>query len=93
MGDDSVVVDVNEALVKDEEREDDEDDTPDIQALKLCAQKLQWTVVVPHLVIMELNGLSSSNTPELAHAASAALFFITSITLFSRSLHDLYPGG
>ncbi|KDQ59481.1 hypothetical protein JAAARDRAFT_126988 [Jaapia argillacea MUCL 33604] len=57
-------------------------------------EKLQWTVVVPLPVIMELDGLSSSNAPELSHAASAALSYITShIRSHSLSLKVLTSKG
>lgn len=39
---------------------------------------MKWTVVVPLPVIMELDGLSSNLTPQLADAAVAAIDYIAS---------------
>jgi protein SMG6 len=41
-------------------------------------ETLQWTVVVPLPVIMELDGLSSSSSPQLAETAKAGLDYISS---------------
>ncbi|KAJ3532669.1 hypothetical protein NMY22_g7649 [Coprinellus aureogranulatus] len=39
-------------------------------------ESMKWTVVVPPPVIMELDGLASNITPQLADAASAAINYI-----------------
>ncbi|KAJ3525600.1 hypothetical protein NMY22_g10503 [Coprinellus aureogranulatus] len=41
-------------------------------------ESMKWTVVVPLPVIMELDGLASNITPQLADAASAAINYIAS---------------
>jgi predicted ribonuclease YlaK len=40
-------------------------------------ESMQWTVVIPLPVIMELDGLSSNVNPQLAEAASSAVTYIT----------------
>ncbi|KAH6918955.1 hypothetical protein BKA70DRAFT_1458601 [Coprinopsis sp. MPI-PUGE-AT-0042] len=41
-------------------------------------ESMAWTVVIPLPVVMELDGLSSNPTPQLAEAAAAALNYVTS---------------
>ena len=41
-------------------------------------ESLRWTVIVPLPVIMELDGLATSNSPQLAGASKAALSFVSS---------------
>jgi len=41
-------------------------------------ESLRWTVIVPLPVIMELDGLATSNSPKLAEASKAALSFVSS---------------
>ena len=41
-------------------------------------ESLRWTVVVPLPVIMELDGLASSTSPQLAEASKTALSFVSS---------------
>lgn len=41
-------------------------------------ESLQWTVVIPLPVVMELDGLAANTAPQLAEAASSALNYITS---------------
>lgn len=41
-------------------------------------ESLQWTVVVPLPVIMELDGLSSNPAPQLSEAAQSAMAYIAS---------------
>ena len=48
---------------------------------------LRWTVIVPLPVIMELDGLATSDSPKLAEASKAALSFISSnLKTLSNSL-------
>lgn len=48
-----------------------------LSSFSSLVESLQWTLVVPLPVIMELDGLSSTPSP-LGQAASAALHYITS---------------
>ncbi|KDQ62457.1 hypothetical protein JAAARDRAFT_54406 [Jaapia argillacea MUCL 33604] len=67
---------------------------PSLSMFSSLFEKLQWTVVVPFPVIMELDGLSSSNTPKLSHAALVALLYFTSqICTHSISLKVLTSCG
>lgn len=50
-------------------------------------ESLRWTVIVPLPVIMELDGLSSAESPQLAETAKAAMAYISShIKSMSMSL-------
>jgi len=50
-------------------------------------ESLRWTVIVPLPVIMELDGLATSDSPKLAEASKAALSFISSnVKTLSTSL-------
>ena len=50
-------------------------------------ESLRWTVIVPLPVIMELDGLASSDSSKLAEASKAALSFISSnLKILSTSL-------
>ena len=41
-------------------------------------ESLRWTVIIPLSVIMELDGLATSDSPQLVEASKAALSFISS---------------
>lgn len=41
-------------------------------------ESLRWTVIIPLPVIMELDGLATSDSPQLAQASKAALSFVSS---------------
>jgi protein SMG6 len=41
-------------------------------------ESLRWTVIIPLPVVMELDGLATSDSPQLAEASKAALSFISS---------------
>ena len=49
-----------------------------LSIISSLVESLKWTIVVPLPVIMELDGLSSNPTPQLAEAASSALNYLTS---------------
>lgn len=50
-------------------------------------ESLRWTVIVPLPVIMELDGLAASDSPQLAEASRAALSFLSSsVKTLSTSL-------